>query len=201
MKSGNLFLHGNNFHIGLLSGTVLILMLCLLIGSCNADMSAYNWNNLGTTYYNQGDYPDAINAFLNAVNINPNLVIAWNNLGIAYQANNQYSEAQDAFRHAISINNGYDEGWSNLAYVYQYQGRYDDYNNAMRHVHQGFIPQGLSFNNYQNGNYYGGNYNNGLVNYPGQGFNNNLNNNWNEPNQWPYGRYNTNNPNIPRYCR
>jgi tetratricopeptide (TPR) repeat protein len=201
MDSENFFLRCEKFHIGLLSGTVLVLMLSLLIGPCNADMSAYDWNNLGTTYYNQGDYTDAINAFLNAVNIDPNLAIAWNNLGIAYQANNQYSQAQDAFQHAISINNGYDEGWSNLAYVYQYQGRNDDYNNAMKHVHPGFVRQGLVFNNFQNGNFNGGNHYNGFDKNRGPGFNNKPNPNWNDANHWQNGEHNNFNPNFPGFNR
>lgn len=201
MRSGNLFLCGKNFHIGLLSGTVLILMLCLFIGPCNADMSAYNWNNLGTTYYNQGDYTAAINAFLNAVAIDPSLVIAWNNLGIAYQANNQYSQAQDAFRRAISINSGYDEGWSNLAYVYQYQGRYDDYNYAMRHVNPGFVRQGIIFNNFDNRNYNNGHYSDGYNNYYGPGYHNNFNTNQNGITLMQYGGYNTYDQNSPLYYR
>ncbi len=201
MDSENYFLSGEKSRMGIFSGTFFILVLALLIGPCTADMSSYDWNNLGTTYYNQGNYVNAIQAFLNALQIDPCLVIAWNNLGIAYQANNQYSQAQDAFRHAISLNNGYDEGWSNLANVYQYQGRTDDYNYAIKHVHQGFTRQGIIFKNFDNRNFNGGYYYDGYNNYYGPGYHNNQNPNWNDVTPMQYGSYNTYDQNFPGYYR
>ncbi len=201
MNSGNFFFTCEKSHMGILTGTVFILMICLIIGPCNADRSSYDWNNLGTTYYYQGDYPNAIQAFLNSIYIDPNQVIAWNNLGIAYQANNQYSEAQDAFRHAISLNNGYDEGWSNLANVYQYQGRYDDYNFAMKHVHQGFIHQGIIIKNFDTRNYNNVYYHNEFDTHHGQGYYSSPNPNWNEVTPMQYGGYNTYDQNFPGYYR
>jgi len=201
MNSGNFFLSCENPRMGFLTGTFFVLMICLLIGSCTADRSSYDWNNIGTTYYNQGDYPNAIQAFLNSIYIDPNQVIAWNNLGIAYQANNQYSQAQDAFRHAISLNNGYDEGWSNLANVYQYQGRYDDYNYAMRHVHQGFVHQGIVITNFDNRNFNGGYYHNEFDTHHGPGYYNSPNSNWNEVTLMQSGSYNTYDQSFPGYYR
>jgi len=201
MDSENFFLRDQKSRWKLSFVPVFVLMICLIIGSCNAEMSAYNWNNLGTTYYNQGDYPNAINAFLNAINLNPNLIIAWNNLGIAYQANNQYYEAQKAFQHAISLNNGFYEGWSNLAYMYQYQGRIDDYNYAIKHVQPGFTHQGLYFNNFQNGNYNSGNFYNGVDTNHGPDYPYDHDSHWNNPNLWDSGRYNSYNPNFPGYHR
>jgi len=108
----------------------LLLILLLLTGTGTAEYTASDWNSIGESYYNSGDYDAAISAFMNAVAINPDYAEAWNNLGTAYEQVSRYNDAVLAFRRAVAINPRYTEAWNNLGNVYEKQGRYEDARDA-----------------------------------------------------------------------
>jgi len=113
-------------------GILSLLCIVLLSGIvlCNADRTASDWNSMGESYYNNGNYDDAIAAYSNAVDINPNFAEAWNNLGLAYEMVGRYNDAVSAFRHAVAVNPRYVEAWNNLGDVYEKLGRSDDARDA-----------------------------------------------------------------------
>ena len=59
--------------------------------------------NLGIAHGNLKHYGDAIEAFRQAVHINPNYSGAWNNLGDTYRKLNRYKDAIESFRKALRI--------------------------------------------------------------------------------------------------
>ena len=76
------------------------------------------WYNLGVAYINLNRYNDAIEAYRQALRINPEDADAWNNLGIAYRHLNRYNDAIEAYRQALRINPEYAAAWYNLGVAY-----------------------------------------------------------------------------------
>lgn len=105
---------------------ILILILNYGVLICGAEKTASDYNDLGESWYLEGDYHAAISAFLKATTINSNYAEAWNNLGLVYSQEEQNIEAVTAFRRAVLINPRYTEAWNNLGDVYTKMGRYDD---------------------------------------------------------------------------
>ena len=58
----------------------------------------------GITYDNLNRYNDAIEAYRQALRINPEYADAWDNLGFAYRKLNRYNDAIEAYRQALRIN-------------------------------------------------------------------------------------------------
>ena len=75
-------------------------------------------NNLGAAYGELGRHQEAIEAFRQAIKINPYYAKAHNNLGAAYGRLGRYQEAIEAFRQAIKINPDYAEAHLFLGYAY-----------------------------------------------------------------------------------
>lgn len=62
-----------------------------------ADARFYDaWHALGMVLYKQNRYPEAIEAGLKAVEIEPNDSMGWTSLSIAYMKNGQIPEAEAA---------------------------------------------------------------------------------------------------------
>ena len=58
-------------------------------------------NNRGVAYANKGDYELAIEAFTNAIELNPNLAMAYSNRGGAYRDKGDYDRAIEDCNKAI----------------------------------------------------------------------------------------------------
>ena len=91
------------------------------------------WNNLGATYGKLNLYNDAIEAFRQALRINPELAEAWNNLGFTYGKLNLYNDAIEAYRQALRINPEDANVWDKLGFAY---GEVNRYNNAIEAYRQ-----------------------------------------------------------------
>ena len=80
--------------------------------------------NLGGIYRNLERYDEAIDAYLQALRINPEYADAWNNLGVAhaYDRLERNDEAIDAYRQVLSINPEYAAAWFNLGLNYSVRG-------------------------------------------------------------------------------
>lgn len=82
------------------------------------------WFSLGFAYDKAGQFAKAIEAYQQALRINPEVADAWNNLGIAYDNAAQYAQAVEAYQHALRINPEQAEAWNNLGAVYGKAGQY-----------------------------------------------------------------------------
>jgi len=63
-----------------------------------------DWLCLGTAYYDEGKYKDAIESYKHAIEIKPDFAEAYYGLGGAYFKLEMYQEAIEAFKQAIKIN-------------------------------------------------------------------------------------------------
>jgi tetratricopeptide (TPR) repeat protein len=90
------------------------------------------WYGLGEAYYSLQRYSDAIEAYRQALRINPDDTVAWNNLGAAYDGLQRYSDAIEAYRQALRIKPDYADAWNNLGAAYNGLQRYSDAIEAYR---------------------------------------------------------------------
>ncbi len=67
----------------------------------NADAQGYL--NLGTVLYGQGQHQEAVQAFREAVRLDPHCADAWNSLGETLRDQGQMDEAVRCYRHALAV--------------------------------------------------------------------------------------------------
>jgi tetratricopeptide (TPR) repeat protein len=131
----------------IMSSRVLYLLCAvLLVGSWVAEattetedqtqQSAVAWNNKGAIFYNMKDYNEALQAYDNAIKINPLYAEAWANKGVALYDNGSYQEAIRAFNRSISIDPTEGWVWYARGSVYYRLGNYNEslksYNEALK---------------------------------------------------------------------
>ena len=92
-------------------------------------------NNRGVTYANKGDYDCAIEAFTQAIVLNPDLAMAYSNRGGAYRDKGDYDRAIEDCGRAIALNPNLATAYSNRGGAYEREGDYDraieDFNKAI----------------------------------------------------------------------
>lgn len=81
---------------------------------------------LGIADGNLKRHNDAIEAFRQALHINPKYAEAWNSLGDTYLKLNRYNDAIESFRRALRTDPKYADPWNNLGVAYSELKRLDD---------------------------------------------------------------------------
>jgi tetratricopeptide (TPR) repeat protein len=84
----------------------------------NYSKTAEYWYNLGIVYGKSGRYQEAIEAFKEAIRINPDYAEAHNGLGAIYGQSGKLQEAIEAFKQAIRIKPGFAKPHANLGTAY-----------------------------------------------------------------------------------
>ena len=72
------------------------------------------FKNQGNTYYDLGDFPKAIEAYLNAIKFTPKDPVIYNNLGAAYFSSGKNTEAADAFKKSLALKPNDPDAFFNL---------------------------------------------------------------------------------------
>ena len=72
----------------------------------------------GNTYYDLGDFPHAIEAYLNAAKHVPKDATIYNNLGAAYFSSGKNAEAIEAFKKALAVKPDDADAFFNLGIAY-----------------------------------------------------------------------------------
>jgi|GEM_PF-1693680 len=85
----------------------------------------YGYALAGRAEYDEAIFNDAINAYDNAIKIDPKLVYAWNMKGTTLANQGKNDEAIDAFDEAIRINPHYASAWTGKGTALFMQGKYD----------------------------------------------------------------------------
>jgi tetratricopeptide (TPR) repeat protein len=94
--------------------------------------NAYAWTYLGVAYDDLNRYNDAIEAYRQAIHINPEAADAWYFLGVAYYDLKRYNDAIEAYRQAMRINPEDADAWTSLGAAYDELKRYNDAIEAYR---------------------------------------------------------------------
>lgn len=79
--------------------------------------------NIGNAYVDLGEYKEAVDAYKEAIELNPELSKPHNNLGLAYAASNRIAEAVTEFNQAVQLTPDYAEAHFNLGVAYLQLGR------------------------------------------------------------------------------
>ncbi len=94
------------------------------------------YNNRGIDYAKRGQYQRAIDAYNQAIRLQPDQAMTYNNRGAAYCNLGQYDLAIDDFNNAIRLSPGDPATYCNRGIVYGKLGQYklaiDDFNTAIR---------------------------------------------------------------------
>ncbi len=97
---------------------------------------AIEWYNKGVDLGTLGQYQEAIEAYDQALKINPELTAAWYNKGMDLGTLGRYQEAIEAYDQALKINPEFTEVWSNkgvdLGYLGRYQEAIEAYDQALK---------------------------------------------------------------------
>jgi tetratricopeptide (TPR) repeat protein len=80
---------------------------------------AVAWNSLGYAYGESNQPAKEIEAFQQAIRINPEYAVAWYNLGNVYINADQHAKAIEAYQQAIHIDPEYADAWHNLGVAYR----------------------------------------------------------------------------------
>jgi tetratricopeptide (TPR) repeat protein len=84
------------------------------------------WFYLGLAYRNSRQYDKAIEAYQEAIRVNPEYSVAWLTLGDIYHLNySQYDKAIDACQEAIYIDPEHADAWHHLGFAYAKSGHHD----------------------------------------------------------------------------
>ncbi len=75
------------------------------------------WTVLGNTYFDAGQYDEAIGAYNKSLSLAPDDPNVWTDLGIMYRRTGQPQKAIEAFDKAISIDPAHENSWFNKGIV------------------------------------------------------------------------------------
>ena len=96
--------------------------------------SSVAWYNLGVAYGHIECNSEAIDAYLQALKIDPDFAKAWNNLLNTLNNLKRYSEAIEACRVALKINPNFSDAWNTLGIAYDHLNQYSEAIEAFRQV-------------------------------------------------------------------
>jgi tetratricopeptide (TPR) repeat protein len=88
--------------------------------------TAIYWNQLGRDYCFSGKYEEEIEAYKQAIMINPDFALVHNNLGAAYGRSGKYEEAIESLKQAIRIDPDHVKAHNNLGITYSELGKYEE---------------------------------------------------------------------------
>jgi tetratricopeptide (TPR) repeat protein len=90
--------------------------------------SAHIWNDLGRTYYNKGNFDDAIYAYKKAIDFDPEFGRPYGNLAAIYLRQGLYTEAIPLYQRSVELLESDNEkavSWNKLGNAYRRLGDYD----------------------------------------------------------------------------
>lgn len=101
-------------------------------GGSDPNPGTFSQLSAAQTYYNQGEeyfkkksWNLAIQAYLQAVRLEPKYAEAWNNLGFCYRKVKQYDKAFDAYKQALDLKPDYPNAHEYMARTYLAIGNKD----------------------------------------------------------------------------
>jgi cytochrome c-type biogenesis protein CcmH/NrfG len=92
------------------------------------------WYSLGAASAQLSRYAESVEAFRQALQINPEKAEYWSSLGLSYGKLNRNNDVVNAYREALRINPKEPEYWSNIGAAYSKVNRHDDAIEAYRQV-------------------------------------------------------------------
>lgn len=89
---------------------------------------------IGTSYYDQGDYASALKELLEAEKLDPKNALVENNIGLTYFMREKYDLAEKSLRKALEIKPTYSDARNNLGRVLVERGKYAEAEDELKKV-------------------------------------------------------------------
>ncbi len=105
-------------------GLLLTFANSLFWGGEKMDPECKYYYSQGATYFQDGQYAKAIQAFLEVIRRNPNYSTVYYHLGLSYDAAGKPFLAVDAYKQAVAINPRYTSAYFSLGNVYDVLGNF-----------------------------------------------------------------------------
>ena len=106
---------------------VLVLVtLAMLCAPVFVQTPEEDWVEKGNAFFFENKFNESIEAFDEAIELNPQYNVAWNNKGIALYKRGEYNLAIKAYDRAIQIDPRYVEAWINKGVAFRNLGKYDE---------------------------------------------------------------------------
>lgn len=99
---------------------------------------------MGTSSYENGDYPNALKALLQAEQLDPENAVVQNNLGLTYFMRERYDMAEKHLRRALAMQPKYTDARNNLSRVLIEKGHYAEAEKELRTVLDDLTYSGFS---------------------------------------------------------
>jgi tetratricopeptide (TPR) repeat protein len=99
-----------------------VMLACLSAMPAGAT-DAKTWYNQGEEFRQKSDYSAAVDAYRNAVSIDPEYTDAWFSLAYVYVQTDRLDDAADAYLHVLAIEPDMTPALKGLSYVYSRQGK------------------------------------------------------------------------------
>jgi len=107
----------------LIVGIILVLIVVGLNG-CTEEQDADYWYNKGGSFYNNGEFEEALEAFEKAIELNIKHENAWFYKGVTLSYLDRDEEAIEAYDNATNLNQDYIDAWNRKAYSFGNLGRF-----------------------------------------------------------------------------
>ena len=96
------------------------------IGEIKNEFDSTIWEKKGQVFFSQGRYEEALQAFDQSIQMNPNYAESWNYKGMVLLLTYKYEEAIKCFEVAIALDPSFATTWNNKAEALYAMGRYDE---------------------------------------------------------------------------
>lgn len=103
-----------------------ILLTGLILTQCGEKKSAQYFVQEGIDYSNAGQYDNARESFLKAVETDPKNIDGHYGLGGIYNLEKKYDDAEKAFKTALQLDPTHYNSWYSLGYTYELMGKKED---------------------------------------------------------------------------
>lgn len=107
------------------SNYVALIFFLILSIAAQCQENAEDWINRGNTLYSQNNYDEAIQAFDEAIKLNPNSAIAWSNKANVLISLNRSDESLQASQKAIELDPNLVTAWNNKGRALSILGNFD----------------------------------------------------------------------------
>lgn len=99
---------------------------------------------MGTSSFENGDYPNALKALMEAEKLDPQNPAVQNNLGLIYFMRERYDLSERHLRRALELQNNFTDARNNLARVLIEKGRYNEAEKELNKVLDDLTYQGFA---------------------------------------------------------
>lgn len=96
------------------------------VGEIKNEFDYKIWQKKGRVFFSQGRYEEALQAFDQSIQMNPNYAESWNYKGIVLLLTYEYEEAIKCFEVAIALDPSFATAWNTKAGALYAIGRYDE---------------------------------------------------------------------------